>query len=125
MISQNISSDYKLVNFNVPKYLIENLDNMVRFKRMSRTSYLIQLIEQSLITEKKRIEEQGKLNFLIKNIEEKNRNILKNEMIGLQREIEEEFEPPVPPTVPTIEEPDRSQDNWNDPTGLSRLWNLR
>ena len=46
-------------------------------------------------------------------------------MIGLQREIEEEFEPPVPPTVPTIEEPDRSQDNWNDPTGLSRLWNLR
>ncbi len=125
MISQNISSDYKLVNFNVPKYLIENLDNMVRFKRMSRTSYLIQLIEQSLITEKKRIEEQGKLNFLIKDIEEKNRKILKNEMIGLQREIEEEFEPPVPPTVPTIEEPDRSQDNWNDPTGLSRLWNLR
>ena len=89
MISQNISSDYKLVNFNVPKYLIENLDNMVRFKRMSRTSYLIQLIEQSLITEKKRIEEQGKLNFLIKDIEEKNRKILKNEMIGLQREIEE------------------------------------
>ena len=97
----------------------------VRFKRMSRTSYLIQLIEQSLITEKKRIEEQGKLNFLIKDIEEKNRKILKNEMIGLQREIEEEFEPPVPPTVPTIEEPDRSKDNWNDPTGLSRLWNLR
>lgn len=125
MISQNISSDYKLVNFNVPKYLIENLDNMVRFKRMSRTSYLIQLIEQSLITEKKRIEEQGKLNFLIKDIEEKNRKILKNEMIGLQREIEEEFEPPVPPTIPTIEEPDRSKDNWNDPTGLSRLWNLR
>ena len=125
MISQNISSDYKLVNFNVPKYLIENLDNMVRFKRMSRTSYLIQLIEQSLITEKKRIEEQGKLNFLIKDIEEKNRKILKNEMIGLQREIEEEFEPPVPPTIPTIEEPDRSQDNWNDPTGLSRLFNIR
>ena len=125
MISQNISSDYKLVNFNVPKYLIENLDNMVRFKRMSRTSFLIQLIEQSLITEKKRIEEQGKLNFLIKDIEEKNRKILKNEMIGLQREIEEEFEPPVPPTIPTIEEPDHSKDNWSDPSGLGRLFGLR
>jgi hypothetical protein len=105
---------------------------------MSRTSYLIQLIEQSLITEKKRIEEQGKLNFLIKDIEEKNRKILKNEMIGLQREIEEEFEPPLPPNVSPSsnwrldeekEVPNSdlnyTKDNWNDVSGIGRLWNLK
>ena len=38
MTSTNILSDYKLINFNVTKYLIKNFDNLVRFKRVSRTS---------------------------------------------------------------------------------------
>ena len=123
MISQNISSEHKLINFNVPKYLIKNFDNLVRFKRVSRTSMLVHLMEHYIRSEKKRIEEDGNLNSLINNIEMRNRKTVKEEMVGLHREIEEEFEPPVPPTIP--DEPDHSRDNWNDPTGLSRLWNLR
>ena len=123
MISQNISSEHKLVNFNVPKYLIKNFDNLVRFKRVSRTSMLVHLMEHYIRSEKKRIEEDGDLNSLINNIEMRNRKTIKEEMVGLHREIEEEFEPPVPPTIP--DELDHSRDNWSDPTGLSRLWNLR
>ena len=123
MISQNISSEHKLVNFNVPKYLIKNFDNLVRFKRVSRTSMLVHLMEHYIRSEKKRIEEDGDLTSLINNIEMRNRKTIKEEMVGLDREIEEEFEPPVPPTIP--DEPDHSRDNWSDPTGLSRLWNLR
>ena len=123
MISQNISSEHKLVNFNVPKYLIKNFDNLVRFKRVSRTSMLVHLMEHYIRSEKKRIEEDGDLNSLINNIEMRNRKTIKEEMVGLHREIEEEFEPPVPPTIP--DEPDHSRDDWSDPTGLSRLWNLR
>ena len=123
MISQNISSEHKLVNFNVPKYLIKNFDNLVRFKRVSRTSMLVHLMEHYIRSEKKRIEEDGDLTSLINNIEMRNRKTIKEEMVGLHREIEEEFEPPVPPTIP--DEPDHSRDNWSDPTGLSRLWNLR
>ena len=35
--SLNFSDDFKLVNFKVPNYLIQNFDNLVRFKRVSRT----------------------------------------------------------------------------------------
>jgi len=123
MISQNISSEHKLVNFNVPKYLIKNFDNLVRFKRVSRTSMLVHLMEHYIRSEKKRIEEDGNLNSLINNIEMRNRKTVKEEMVGLHREIEEEFEPPVPPTIP--DEPDHSQDDWSDPSGIGRLFGMR
>ena len=123
MTSQNISSEHKLINFNVPKYLIKNFDNLVRFKRVSRTSMLVHLMEHYIRSEKKRIEEDGDLNSLINNIELRNRKTIKEEMVGLHREIEEEFEPPVPPTLP--DEPDHSKDDWNDPSGVGRLWSIR
>jgi len=123
MITHNISSEYKLDNFNVPKYLIKNFDNLVRFKRVSRTSMLVHLMEHYIRSEKKRIEEDGNLNSLINNIEMRNRKTVKEEMVGLHREIEEEFEPPVPPTIP--DEPDHSQDDWSDPSGIGRLFGLR
>ena len=31
-----LNDDYKLINFNCPKYLIKNFDNLVRHKRVSR-----------------------------------------------------------------------------------------
>ena len=123
MTYQNTSSDYKLINFNVPKYLIKNFDNLVKFKRVSRTSMLVHLIENYIQFEKQRIEDMGHLNNLIHDIEKRNRTTIKEEMIGLHREIEEEFEPPVPPTLP--DEPDHSKDDWNDPSGLTRLFGLR
>ena len=43
--SVNLSTNHKLINFNVPNYLINNFDNLVKFKRVSRTSMLVRLIE--------------------------------------------------------------------------------
>ena len=138
MISQNISSEHKLVNFNVPKYLIKNFDNLVRFKRVSRTSMLVHLMEHYIRSEKKRIEEDGNLNSLIDDIEKKNRKTIKQEMVGLHREIEKEYEPPVPPNVSSSlnwgldedkEVPnsdlDYTKDDWKDPSGLGRLFGLK
>lgn len=122
--SQNISSEHKLINFNVPKYLIKNFDNLVRFKRVSRTSMLIHLMEHYIRTEKKSIMDDHNLNSLINDIEERNHQSVKDQMIGLHKEIEEEFEPPLPPTPHSIEE-DHSKDDWNDISGLSRFWKLK
>ena len=55
--SMNISYDYKLVNFNVPNYLIKNFDNLVKFKRVSRTSMLVHLMENYLRTEQQKLKE--------------------------------------------------------------------
>ena len=138
MTSQNISSEHKLINFNVPKYLIKNFDNLVRFKRVSRTSMLVHLMEHYIRSEKKRIEEDGDLNFLINDIEQRNRKSVKDEMVGLHKEIEEEFEPPLPPNVSPSsnwkldedkEVPNSdlnyTKDDWNDVSGIGRLWNLK
>ena len=46
--SVNLSTNHKLINFNVPNYLINNFDNLVKFKRVSRTSMLVRLIETYL-----------------------------------------------------------------------------
>ncbi len=40
------NGNYKLINFNVPHYLINNFDEIVKFKRISRTSVLIGLMER-------------------------------------------------------------------------------
>ena len=124
MISHPISNEHKLINFNVPKYLIKNFDNLVRFKRVSRTSMLIHLMEHYIRTEKKSIMDDHDLNLLINDIEERNRKSVKDEMIGLHREIEEEYEPPLPPTPQSAEE-DYSKDDWNDISGLGRFWNMK
>ena len=53
--TQSINGDYKLINFNVPKYLIKNFDNMVKFKRMSRTSLLVGMMESYLRSEYRKL----------------------------------------------------------------------
>ena len=65
-------NDYKLINFNVPKYFIKNFDNMAKFKRVSRTS-VDRHDGSHLRTEYRRMKEDDDLNQLINNIEERNR----------------------------------------------------
>ena len=45
------SSNYKLINFNVPHYMVNNFDEIVKFKRISRTSVLIGLMERYIRAE--------------------------------------------------------------------------
>ena len=70
--TQSINGDYKLINFNVPKYLIKNFDNMVKFKRMSRTSLLVGMMESYLRSEYRKLKEDDELNDLIVDIEKRN-----------------------------------------------------
>ena len=90
------SCDYKLINFNAPNYLIKNFDNLVRFKRTSRTSKLIHLMEEYCRNEQRNIEQDNSLNQVIHTVEERNRKDLKK---SLMKEVNEDREPPMIPTV--------------------------
>lgn len=92
--SLNFSTDHKLVNFNVPKYLITNFDYLVKFKRVSRTSMLIHLMESYIRREKKLMEEDNSLNKMLVDVQQRNRKeLFKN----LKKDMDEEYEPPMIP----------------------------
>ena len=120
--SQNISSDFKLINFNVPKYLIKNFDTLVRFKRVSRTSMLVHLMENYLRSEQQKLKEDKHLNDLVTHLHQQNKSEIINEM-------REHYEPPMIPNVSDerswndhIE--DLSKDDWSDISGVDRLFEL-
>ena len=94
--SLNFSSDFKLVNFKVPNYLIQNFDNLVRFKRVSRTSMLIHLMENYIRTEKQNMETDDVLNELIIDISKRNRTSIKNELQKMKDEIVDNEPPMIP-----------------------------
>lgn len=73
MTPQDHFIDYKLINFNVPKYLINNFDELVKFKRISRTSLLIGLMESWMRHEVKKLEDDNKFNRLIRDMSLRNR----------------------------------------------------
>ena len=99
MISPNsLTEDFKLINFRVPNYLINNFDNFVRFKRVSRTSMLIHLMESYLRTESKQMKEDGSFNQMIHTISKNNREDLKQQLRNDLKEVKEEWEPPMIPT---------------------------
>ena len=63
---------YTLINFNIPNHLKKNFDHLVNFKRVSRTSILNSMIEEFCRREFKLIKEDGRLNDLIREIEQNN-----------------------------------------------------
>ncbi len=121
--STNILSNYKLINFNVPKYLIKNFDNLVRFKRVSRTSMLVHLMESYIRSEKKLMEDDNTLNLLINDVEKRNKEDLKTQLRTDKSEVEEEYEPPM---IPTLNEKrswsdHTNHEDWNDISGVGFL----
>ena len=56
---------HTLINFNMPNHLKNNLDMLVKFKRVSRTSILNKIIEEFCRTELKLIKEDRQINELI------------------------------------------------------------
>lgn len=118
----NFYDDHKLINFNVPKYLIKNFDNLVRFKRVSRTSMLIHLMENYIRLEKKRMEDDNTLNLMISEVEVRNRETMKDKLVGLHKEIEEELEPPmIPYTNDSRSWSDHLEEDQNDLSGVGWL----
>ena len=95
--SVNLCESYKLVNFNIPNYLIKNFDHLVKFKRVSRTSMLIHLIDRFIRFELTELEKDKKLSQLISDVEIRNRENLKHEIKKTIGEIEDEQGPPMVP----------------------------
>ena len=65
-------NSHKLINFNVPNYLITNFDELVKFKRISRTSMLIRLMESYVRNEVGRLKEDDEINHLIRDVKLRN-----------------------------------------------------
>ena len=94
MISSN---NYTLINFNIPTYLKNNFDHIVKFKRVSRTSMLIHLIDRFIRFELNELEKDKKLSQLINDVEIRNKKNLKHEIKKTLGEIEDEQGPPMVP----------------------------
>ena len=78
--NHSLEVDHKLINFNVPKYLINNFDNLVRFKSVSRTSMLVRLMEDYLRSEHTKMKDDNTLNVMINQLGERNRTEFKKEL---------------------------------------------
>jgi len=95
--SLNFSHNHTLINFNIPNYLKKNFDNLVKFKRVSRTSILNQLIDRYVRFELEQIEKDDRINSLMSDVEKRNQNTLKTQIKKTVKEIKEDEEPPMVP----------------------------
>ena len=122
---KNYSHNHKLVNFNVPNYLIQNFDHLVRFKRVSRTSMLIHLMEKYIRSESEFIKKDNQINKVIHDIEESNITIDQKDKeniyikINEPEDIDEEVKPINQETQTLF-----FQDDLNDLSGVGRLGKL-
>jgi metal-responsive CopG/Arc/MetJ family transcriptional regulator len=89
----------KLINFNVPVYLLTNFDNLARHKATSRTSMLLQLMERFVRDESDWLEKDNRLNAALMEIEWRNQKRMgiriKEAVRDLVRQ-ERDDEPPAP-----------------------------
>ena len=69
--SVNLSNNHKLINFNVPNYLIIKFDSLLKFKKVSRTSMLLNLMETYLRNELTLMKNDNELSESFKKIKDK------------------------------------------------------
>ena len=103
--SVNSFNDCKLVNFNVPNYLISQFDDLVKFKRKSRTSILLTLMETYLRDERTQIQKDNELTKTFKSIKEKYENPKTKKLVKEQ------------PMIPYSIDNDMGDDFWKERIG--------
>jgi hypothetical protein len=108
MISSN---NYTLINFNIPTYLKKNFDSLVKFKRVSRTSILNQLIDRYVRFELDQIEKDNRINSLMSDVEKRNQKSLKKEIKKTINEIKEDK---LPPSIPLQIDDVVNERSWSD-----------
>ena len=111
------------ITFYTTNNLKTSFDELVKFKRMSRTSVINTLMENFVRTEIKLMKEDNNMVSFIKDMKVRSHknNPPQFKKVDEQTYVET-YDPPVPPTV---NEPEYSKDDWNDPSGLGRLWSLK
>ena len=113
IFSTNQRSDTKLVTLRVPNYLCNDFDQIVKFKRGTRTSYLVNLMESFVVSEVKKIKETNRINEFISDIQKRNPTTTplrksKNSFRRDRDDYEEAYYEP--PMVPTLDE----EVDWQD-----------
>lgn len=86
---------HRLINFNVPNYLLRNFDNLAKHKSITRTSMLITLMEQYVRDEVDQIEKDNRLNYLISEMDERSRRSLGKRIKDTVKQVlNEDMSPP-------------------------------
>lgn len=111
--STNQRLDTKLVTLRVPNYLCNDFDQIVKFKRGTRTSYLVNLMESFVVSEVNKIKETNRINEFISDIQKRNPTTTplrksKNSFRRDRDDYEETYYEP--PMVPTLDE----EVDWQD-----------
>ena len=113
IFSTNQRSDTKLVTLRVTNYLCNDFDQIVKFKRGTRTSYLVNLMESFVVSEVNKIKETNRINEFISDIQKRNPTTTplrksKNSFRRDRDDYEETYYEP--PMVPTLDE----EVDWQD-----------
>ena len=83
---------------------------------------LIHLMENYIRTEHQMMERDNTLNEMMSDLSERNKKVIKNELIGLKRDIDEELEPPmIPYTNESRSWDDHFKEDQNDISGVGWL----
>ena len=107
IFSTNQRSDTKLVTLRVPNYLCNDFDQIVKFKRGTRTSYIVNLMESFVVSEVTRIKETDRINEFITDIQKRNPITipLRKSKHSFRRDRDDYEETYYePPMVPTLDE---------------------
>jgi hypothetical protein len=67
-------NNHQLVTFNVPHHLLNNFDELRKFKRVSRTSMILNLMEGFVRDEFKQIKDDDNLNTFIRDVKLRSSN---------------------------------------------------
>lgn len=93
-------SQHKLINFNAPRYLLKNFDNLARHKSISRTSMLITLMERYVREELEQMNKDNHLNNILCEMDERNRASLGRRIRdSVKKAIHSEREDSTPPSM--------------------------
>ena len=111
--SKQNDKDTKLITFRVPNSVVSDFDELVKFKRGSRTSYLVGFMDNFVREEFKRLEESNRINEFIHNI--RNRNQKPSKLIKTSDDVwKSSRDDYYPPTIPTINDDYDWELRWND-----------
>lgn len=121
--------NHSSITFYCPNHLKTSFDELVKFKRISRTSIINNLMENYIRTEYKLMEEDNKIVSFINDLKvrtHKNKvpklNKMKEEPKTKWSSNNDDYEPPM---IPTLDDNDLSKDDWSDISGLNRFWSLK
>lgn len=111
--SKQNDKDTKLITFRVPNSVVSDFDELVKFKRGSRTSYLVGFMDNFVREEFKRLEESNRINEFIHNI--RNRNQKPSKLTKTSDDVwKSSRDDYYPPMIPTIHDDYDWELRWND-----------